>query len=702
VIRRERSPAPEGLTASAGPALERLEEYNKRSQREKAQRRWPFEHDVVQTAEVVQALVTLGRGLCAYCESLTPTPLVDHFRPTEEAASLDGRTVARDHYWWLAYEWENLLPTCPKCMSHKGNRFPVKGPRATPAPGRGLPTAEHALFLDPCRDQPEQSLAYEDGRVVPLDERGATTIEGIALNRTELVANRARAADEARTIIGRALSGEADATELGAQLEGGLPYTGIRRFTVKGSLDAAVAERVDIPPDVLGTVGSFTDWSVRPEESAKAGEQPPVDRWVGPTPEEAGSIRLERIEIDHYKAIEHLELVFREPFGDQEPWLLLLGENGVGKSSALKAIALALMDPPARAERVPDASTNVRIGGRARRGRVKLTMSDGSVIEMTFQRGDEAFSTMGRQRPFIVLGYGPTRLPPPQHFTPGPLERLHVGNLFDALAPLSDVERWLADTRAVPTRSFNLHATDLKAMLPMDADERLLRRAGRVFAKTNGVTVPLPELSDGFRSVIALATDMMQHFAANYESMTTAEGLVLLDEVEVHLHPRWRMTVISQLRTVFPRVRFVATTHDPLCLQQTEAGEVVVMRRGPDHGVYAEVSNVPKGIRADQLLTGDWFGLGTTVDSETAALIEDHGQLLLKRQTKAVHEQRAALEERLRGRLGHFADTSVERLAQDVAAQVTAGQDLGELPVAKRNAMRDDILAEVERKRGNR
>ena len=54
MIRRERSPAPEGLTASAGPALERLEEYNKRSQREKAQRRWPFEHDVVQTAEVVQ------------------------------------------------------------------------------------------------------------------------------------------------------------------------------------------------------------------------------------------------------------------------------------------------------------------------------------------------------------------------------------------------------------------------------------------------------------------------------------------------------------------------------------------------------------------------------------------------------------------------------------------------------------------------
>jgi len=54
----------------------------------------------------------------------------------------------------------------------------------------------------------------------------------------------------------------------------------------------------------------------------------------------------------------------------------------------------------------------------------------------------------------------------------------------------------------------------------------------------------------------------------------------------------------------------------------------------------------------------------------------------------------------LRRRLGHFAETSVERLAQDVAATVTAGEGLQELPVSKRNAMRDDIMAQVERERG--
>ena len=510
--------APPGLTTSAGPALARLREYDQRSHREKAQRRWPIEDALVQTVEVVQALTVLGHGLCAYCESPTPTPLVSRFRPAEEAASLDGRQVDRDHYWWLAYEWDNLLPTCPVCMSHKGKRFPVKGPRAIPAPGHGVPTTEDALFLDPCRDRPEGSLAYDDdGRVVPLDERAAAMIDGIGLNRADLVDDRARAAEEARVVIGRVLSGAADPAELHTQLVGQLPYTGIRRFTVKHRLDAAAAENTTIPPAVLDTVGSFTGWSIDPDKSVAGG--PPARHEVGPTPDGGGSIRLERIEIDNYKAIEHLELVFRESFGDKEPWLLLLGENGVGKSSVLKAVALALMEPAARAQRVPDASTSVRIGGRTRRGRVKLTLSDGSVIEMTFRRGNEEFTTTGRPRPFVVLGYGPTRLPPPPDLAPQPLELLHLGNLFDPRAPLSDVERWLADTDAVSPRSFNLHAADLKAMLPMDEDERLLRRVGRVYAATNGVTVPLPELSDGFRSVIALAADMMRHFAASYESM---------------------------------------------------------------------------------------------------------------------------------------------------------------------------------------
>ena len=72
---------------------------------------------------------------CALCE--TPANeaeggcRADQFRPRSGAVGQDG-TVDPDHYWWLAYEWRNLYLVCATCSRNKGNRFPVRGPRAKP------------------------------------------------------------------------------------------------------------------------------------------------------------------------------------------------------------------------------------------------------------------------------------------------------------------------------------------------------------------------------------------------------------------------------------------------------------------------------------------------------------------------------------------------------------------------------------------
>src|SRR3546814_8010748 len=105
-----------------------------------------------------------------------------------------------------------------------------------------------------------------------------------------------------------------------------------------------------------------------------------------------------------------------------------------------------------------------------------------------------------------------------------------------------------------------------------------------------------------------MTTDMIMQLSEYWESMHSAEGLLLLDEIEVHLHPQWRLGIVSMLRQVFPRLRVIATTHDPLCLQQTHPGEVMLLRRNPEDGVRALPLDVPPGLRADQLLHGDWFG----------------------------------------------------------------------------------------------
>ena len=94
-----------------------------------------------------------------------------------------------------------------------------------------------------------------------------------------------------------------------------------------------------------------------------------------------------------------------------------------------------------------------------------------------------------------------------------------------------------------------------------------------------GLRVPLEDLSDGYQSVVALATDLMLSLLARWPSVDVAEGTVLIDELGAHLHPRWRMRIVTSLRQVFPRVQFLSSTHDPLCLRGLGDGEVVVVKR---------------------------------------------------------------------------------------------------------------------------
>lgn len=720
MIRRLRPPDPPlSLLDAARPARAALEAYDEQAARTKSQRRWPIDASIVQQPEVVEALGLAFDGKCAYCEAPVDPAVVDWFRPSQEAANPDG-TVDRDHYWWLAYDWDNLLPSCQACLSYKGSRFPVAGRRAPIGSTGDALLAESAMVLDPYTDEPERHLAYQPDGVVFGDERSMHTIDVLGLNRTELVEARRAAMAEVDQVVEGVLTGApTQATSSGADpltfvsplrsaVADRAPFAGCRRYALRRAiLERALGQTLfteDTGPfDAARLLGlddeQALDVAARSLAPMTTAEPPPPPVRGAAGSEPLGTERLEVVEIRNFKAIEHVRLQFPPPAGDgsQQPWLLLLGENGVGKSSALKAIALAFASDNERRAFQPDARDVVRRGrDRPRSGKVVLTFSGGSVLELAFSKSSPEFRVTGAAPPQLVLGYGPTRLPPePETATPEP-RRIHIDNLFDPRAPLRDVERWLVDTEAVSTRRFNLAATDLKELLPMEDDDQIVRRQGRIFKRSREATVPLRELSDGFRSVVAFATDMMLHLSAEFESMRQAEALVLLDELEVHLHPTWRMEIVTLLRKVFPKVRVVATTHDPLCLQQTEPGEVVVVRRDDAGRVEAVVRDVPKGLRADQLLTGDWFGLATTTDADTVAKIEQHGRLLLQPRSAPNRRRRRDLESELRTRLGTFADTSVERLALGVVAQVTAERALQEIDPGGRAELRRQVLERVK------
>jgi uncharacterized protein (TIGR02646 family) len=185
-----------------------------------------YPHDVYKDDSVVAALGTLFHNKCAYCESryqhVHPMD-VEHFRP-KSGVMVNGK-LERPGYYWLAGEWTNLLPSCIHCnresyhlqfeekdpeKSGKANWFPLpSGQKHARAPADVA--QETPLLLNPCEDDPNQHLSFEeDGRVRGLandgttpSERGSTSIEVFGLMRIELVAERKERAILIRSTIRR-------------------------------------------------------------------------------------------------------------------------------------------------------------------------------------------------------------------------------------------------------------------------------------------------------------------------------------------------------------------------------------------------------------------------------------------------------------------------------------------------------------------
>ena len=354
-----------------------------------------------------------------------------------------------------------------------------------------------------------------------------------------------------------------------------------------------------------------------------------------------------------------------------------------------------------RAELGLDPSHLLRSGTRRGSVEVLLTGVEKPIRLEVTRRG---FSSSEPDPKVLLLGYGATRLLPRPGMPSKPLTEdfARVENMFDPFSPLRDATSWLLE---LPPKTFDPVARALKGILMFEegAHLRRNRRAGRIEVDSYGDRVPLEYLSDGYQSVLGLAVDIMSVMLHRWEAMEVAEGIVTIDELGAHIHPRWRMRIVPALRDVFPRVQFLASTHDPLCLRGLSDGEVVLLRRTPEGAVH-RVADLPsiEGVRVDQLLTSEFFGLNSTIDPELDRQFTRYYQL--KGKWKPTAGDRTELEElssALEGRqvLGR---TRRERLlleaADDYLAAETRVVEDGERDRLKDETKRKlaDLWAETE------
>lgn len=669
MIRVERrEPAPEVLDSDeVHETLRRAEQHF--SQDDARSEQFEFEwgqKPAFKHASVRRALRQVFANRCAFCESEVgagAVSIVHHFRPTQESIGLDGRP-SRPHYWWLTFDWDNLYLSCQRCATGSKRRFPVMGERAPVYSGA---ESERALLVDPCRDEPDDHIAFdESGEAAGLTDRGRETIEVFRLNRDELVDARRREIVRALAAVSARLleGGRIDASLLGVDR----PYTGAVRQNVLRILAERGVDRGDLR------------WAV--EEAIARRTVKEAVRRQRRMPMEVG--RVERIEIRDFRGIRELDIDFATRPGDGAGgWTMLLGENGHGKSSVLQALALVLAG---RAEREGlDLRDEDFVRHGAERAEITVKLAE---FEQPRQLviGTQGMLVSGLDGPVAVAAYGAARVPARfiRHGRAPDPKRPRVYNLFHPGAQLIAATQWLL---SADDETFRTIASALRELL-YEPEAAFERRDGTVLLqRPNGPPIPIEHLSDGYRSLIALAVDVMAYFSTRFGSLARAEGVVLVDEISVHLHPRWQMRVVKALSGAFPTLQFIASTHDPLSLRGMDEGRVIVLNQTkPGEEIFRlpddEVPTVA-GLRVDELLTSPVFGLRSTLDDETEALFDEYyHQLALpedERNQRRVRELHRKLQI-----LGQMGRTAREELVLRAADEHFANEGAFPDPVERR------------------
>lgn len=141
------------------------------------------------------------------------------------------------------------------------------------------------------------------------------------------------------------------------------------------------------------------------------------------------------------------------------------------------------------------------------------------------------------------------------------------------------------------------------------------------------------QLSSGYRAMAAWVGDLVGRMFDAYpdrEDPLSGPAIVLVDEFDLHMHPKWQRDAIAFLTKRFPAVQFIVTAHSPLVVQSAPNANVVVLEKEGDHVV---IENDPVNVstwRVDQILTSELFGLSSARRQDVQDLLDERAELLAK------------------------------------------------------------------------
>ncbi len=399
--------------------------------------------------------------------------------------------------------------------------------------------------------------------------------------------------------------------------------------------------------------------------------------------------------------------------GKPARWTVMLGDNGTGKTTLLQAILRSylavdyFLDEDEK--KIQKASSPREVFSLRRNGSHSMSIEAEFAHGFSFSRGTENLEVSRIEQEFddfmaleswddkqlnnkahatAIFGYDANRTLKSDK-TSLEIENIHYNNAFSDKSDLINAEEWLLQT-------------DYVAKIPSQIQEQYQERFKIIIevlvnllpgVKAIGISVPtekhpnpkvgfetdngwlnLSQLSLGYQTMTAWMVDLAARMFAAYPNSPNpiAEpAVVLIDEIDLHLHPKWQRTIMSYLSERFVNTQFIVTAHSPLIVQAAEQANIVVLRREGDHVVIEQQKHAVQGWRIDQLLTSDLFDLDSARSPHYEKKLAYRRQLLSK--PKLTAEDRAQLKA-LEAEIGYLptAETAEDIAAMDIIRRAAA------------------------------
>lgn len=269
-------------------------------------------------------------------------------------------------------------------------------------------------------------------------------------------------------------------------------------------------------------------------------------------------------------------------------------------------------------------------------------------------------------------------------------EKYGFMSLFSIDEQLHNPETWLMQQKAIEieknhitknnTGDLNLYPTHFSVTFLENLLNELLEKSvevqvgvSKVIFKERGQSITFDKLSEGYRSVIIFVIDLMIRLVKNtngeqIKDLQHIKGVVLIDEIDQHLHPRWQKEIVSRLRSIFPQVQFIMTTHSPTIIQGA-SDEAIIFRVYRDRDTGETKVSEPifrkdlDHLMINTLITHPIFGLETARMDEKYEDADTSDDYLQYRISRKIREE---LEKKRKAGANFITEQEIDDLINEI------------------------------------